>query len=362
MNKGGSFLNFILGGLQMQQYQWQVLEKVYQEALPKNQMAMEYLQKICQPLGIEIKWILNQILKSSVTLNFHPDRLSGSGKTVLEGMMETGLYCGQFQTGTTNGGLGTSAGSPRRAWEDSLFHGLYPEEALDRPKYGALNVFHYLDGASMRFGSCFFSLKEKVLPRCTFCCGDSSLEPTALCTTDTFACIAAQLLLQAEQKKQLLNQCVATQREAMALLLFPNRELRHLGRNLDFPIEVHVHGNISLADDVEALYMDASYQNTYFEHLAKDLCKKYRIQLGWIPIRQLKAEEIPPLFREESVRPLAEKVICLFDGQDSYLDAERIGRAARNSQEYPERWIEFGTEETVFRLFKQLWHTVGFFG
>ena len=155
MNKGGSFLNFILGGLQMQQYQWQVLEKIYQEALPENQKAMEYLQKICQPLGIEIKWILNQILKSPVTLNFHPDRLSGSGKTVLEGMMETGFYCGQFQTGTTNGGLGTSAGSPRRAWEDSLFHGLYPEEALDRPKYGALNVFHYLDGASMRFGSCF---------------------------------------------------------------------------------------------------------------------------------------------------------------------------------------------------------------
>ncbi|HHY43192.1 MAG TPA: DUF3626 domain-containing protein [Thermoanaerobacterales bacterium] len=50
-------------------------------------------------------------------------------------------------------------GGDRFLWEQRIFFDAYPPESIDRPKYGALNVFQYIDGASVRFGSCFFTLK-----------------------------------------------------------------------------------------------------------------------------------------------------------------------------------------------------------
>jgi hypothetical protein len=53
-----------------------------------------------------------------VTLNFHPDRLSG-GLLVLEAIGRDGVYRSQFETGTSNGGLtayrGAAGGGGRAA-------------------------------------------------------------------------------------------------------------------------------------------------------------------------------------------------------------------------------------------------------
>jgi len=69
------------------------------------------------------------------------------------------MYHGQFRTRTTNGGKTAHIGGDRFLWEQRLFFDSYPEDSVERPKYGALNLFRYIDGASARFGSCFFSLK-----------------------------------------------------------------------------------------------------------------------------------------------------------------------------------------------------------
>ena len=87
-----------------------------------------------------------------------------------------------------------------------MFFGAYPPDTVDRPKYGALNIFRYMDGASVRFGSCFFALKYEIINRCTFAYGDSYINPTNLCTSDTFVGILAGLFDEFLNKGKMLNQ------------------------------------------------------------------------------------------------------------------------------------------------------------
>jgi len=104
---------------------------------------------------------------------------------LLENLLEQGQYHGQFCTGTTNGGRKAFIGGNRFIWEHRLFYNAYPDNSIDRPKYGALNIFRYIDGAPVRFGSCYLALKKDIIDRCTFSYGDSSTNSTILCTSDT---------------------------------------------------------------------------------------------------------------------------------------------------------------------------------
>ncbi|NLY62130.1 MAG: DUF3626 domain-containing protein [Clostridiales bacterium] len=154
-----------------------------------------YLEEICKPFNIDVSSLINHVLSKPVTINFHPDRFSNNGKTIIENLLEQGQYYSQFRTGTTNGGKSAFIGGDRFLWEQRIFFDAYPPEAIDRPKYGALNIFQYLDGASVRFGSCFFTLKKDVIYRCTFAYGDSSTNPDTLCTSDTFAAVLANIFI-----------------------------------------------------------------------------------------------------------------------------------------------------------------------
>lgn len=63
-----------------------------------------------------------------VTLNFHPDRVSG-GRTVLGRLADDGMYVSQFVTGTSNGGLTAHPGGDRWRWESRIFGGAYDDAA-----------------------------------------------------------------------------------------------------------------------------------------------------------------------------------------------------------------------------------------
>ena len=346
----------------MLDYQLAALNAVREYAKEKTAEHQHLIEGICKPFDISVSTLIEKVLSCPITINFHPDRLSGS-ETIMEGLMKQGLYHGQFRTGTTNGGRTAHIGGERFHWEQRMFMGAYPENSLERPKYGAHNLFRYIDGASPRFGSCFFVLNDQVLDRCTFAYGDSSTNPTALCTKDTFASILAAIFEDVRKNGKLLNQVVfPTEREALAILMNPGRGLKDMGRNLDYCIEVHIHGDVSLGPDVESLYMDESFRDGPFAEQADLLCQKYEINLCWIPKRQIAVNHIGEIFRGPKIPLLAKRIDEIFGNNQGVINAALIGEGSRNSLINPDAWRDLGSEEEIFQYFKQLWHTAAYFG
>ena len=342
----------------MVKHEIEAINRVRNHALTKAEY-QTVVEEFCKPFGIEVSALINRVLRNPVTLNFHPDRFSNNGKTIIENLIEQGQYHGQFRTGTSNGVLGGN----RLSWEQRIFFEAYPKDEIDRPKYGALNIFRYIDGASMRFGSCFFVLKHETIDRCTFAYGDSATNPDTLCTSDTFEGILAGLFAEYLNTGRALDQVLlhSAKQEVLAMLLNPCEEMKNIGRNLDYCIETHIHGEIYLDKDIESFYVDASFQNTLIGEQAKQLCKKYGIALFWIPERQLNVDAIGSLFRGPKIPVLAAKIDSIF-GKQGFINAELIGQASRDSNLRPEVWEDMGNEPELFQFIKQLWHTVGFFG
>ena len=110
-----------------------------------------------------------------------------------------------------------------------------------RPKYGALNHRKRSAGGAPRFGSSHLRLRSRVLLRTTFCYPDSALHPVHFGVRERMGLVAL-----AEQNRGLVNV-------------------------LDHYIEAHVHGRLTLADDVDALVLDASYRGTRVEAAAARL-------------------------------------------------------------------------------------------
>ncbi len=86
-------------------------------------------------------------------MNFHINQLANNDKTIIENLTAKSKYHSQFRTGISNGMLG---GGCRLLWKQQMFFNAYPAIDMDRPKYGELNIFNYLNEASPRFGGCFF--------------------------------------------------------------------------------------------------------------------------------------------------------------------------------------------------------------
>jgi hypothetical protein len=346
-------------------YKSEALKRVRENAEAKSLEHHAFVEDFCKPYGVDIDKLLKSILQRPVTINFHPDRFSNNGKTIIENLIEQGQYHGQFRTGTTNGGRSAYIGGDRFTWEQRIFFDAYPRDILDRPKYGALNLFNHIDGASVRFGSCFFSLKREAINRCTFAYGDSHQNPTTLCTSDTFVGILAEIFGEFLNKERILNRVLdpasTSKTEVLAILLNSCNELKDLGRNLDYCIETHIHGDVHLESDIDNFYVDASFQNTAIGTQAEALCKKYGITLGWIPKRQIDADSIGGLFRGHKIPILVQKIEAIL-GRQGYINAEIIGQASRDSVLHPETWEDMGSEPELFQYLKQLWHTVGYFG
>lgn len=330
------------------------------EAAKKDPENIAFINSVLTHYGIKTSLFLKECLLRSITINFHPDRFSANGKLIIENLIDSGVYEGQFRTGTSNGGLTAFPGGERFLWEQRLFAGIYPVNTQDRPKYGALNLLNYLDGASPRFGACYFVLKPSVISRCTFSYGDSSLAPVGLCTSEHFSGIAFNLLRDLIEKRRLLDwENCDPQRTIPLLMKTPPPSVRG---NLDFYIETHIHGELSLQEDISTFFLDESYRDTDMERYARCLSQRYEIGIDWIPKREIRIDQIEDTFRGPHIPLLAEKVDSLLGGHRGVITPFLIGLASHSSTKNPSLWKDLGDPPQIFQSFKQLWHTTAYFG
>ncbi|MFE3168763.1 DUF3626 domain-containing protein [Streptomyces sp. NPDC059224] len=246
----------------------------------------------------------------SITLNFHPDRLS-AGLPILEALARDGAYHSQFVTGTSNGGLTAHPGGDRWRWESRIFGGTYDDaDPAERPVYGALNFRGQVVGAAPRFGSSHLRLTGPALHRATFCYPDSAAEPT-----DFGVAAGTHLLALAEADEQdALNDYIETQ----------------------------VHGGVRLDRDVAALVLDASYRGTPVESAARRL----PFPVEWHPGYRL---TVPGLLRRADYRGPQYAALGARIAEKGVVDPRIIGDAARTGR-YP------------IQDLKMVWHTLARFG
>ena len=249
---------------------------------------------------------------SCVTINFHPDRFTSEGVPLLLAIAKDGELKSQFETKTSNGGLTAFEGGDRWLWEQRVFDGAYDSAPIHlRPKYGAVNFRNYSAGASPRFGSAYFQLKQHVLDRTTYCYPDSFFEPEYFAVSETL--------------DTLINMAMSSSADL-----------------LDDYIEAHIHGTISLKDDVERLVLDPVFRATEIEQYALEL----GVPIHWHRGYQLSIETMRqyPDYRGVQFIEMARDI-----AQDGMIDARLLGLAVT------ERHFE---EQDI----KKVWHYLARFG
>ncbi|WP_018352687.1 DUF3626 domain-containing protein [Longispora albida] len=286
-----------------------------------------------------------------ITLNFHPDRVLPSGRTVAESMAACGKYRGQYETGLSSGSRTAFAGGLRDSWELALFGGAYHGPGVlpgDRPKYGALNLMRHADGAAPRFGSCHVRLRPEVSHRATFCYGDSHLGPEFTGTLAAFEGVLGGLVAGAAASGYTLG--VSGVDPVAHLLDLAAQPARPNGRALDDYVEAQVHGEIDLVRDAEALVLDPSFRGT----AAGEQLASIGVPVEWHAGFVLAADEVGADFRGP-VMPRLAAWICA-EGEE--LTASVLGRAAAGLHRDSQNWARWGTEDECLQYVKQLWHVL----
>ncbi|MDN2481237.1 DUF3626 domain-containing protein [Vibrio agarivorans] len=251
-------------------------------------------------------------VEHDVTINFHPDRYTTSNEPLLLAIAQDGYLKSQFETQTSNGGLTAYKGGERWLWEQSIFGSAY--DKVDngfRPKYGALNFRNYDVGAAPRFGSSYFKLKPHTLERTTFCYPDSYFEPQDFAVSDS------------------LESLISKAQSSCTDLL-------------DDYIEAHIHGVISIQDDIESIVLDPIYKGSHIHEQALEL----GVPLEWHCGFELSVEEMSryPDYRGQSYVDLAREI-----APNGILDVKLLGLAV----------TELGYEEQDI---KKIWHYLARFG
>ncbi len=267
-------------------------------------MSKDFVFRAIENIRVKSRGI-TEATKHSVTINFHPDRYTSDKRPLLSAIASDGKLRSQFETGTSNGGLTAYKGGERWLWEQKAFDGAYDDAPVSlRPKYGALNFRGYETGASPRFGSAYFQLKPHMLERTTFCYPDSFYEP------EDFA-VSAKVSF-------LINKA----RHAQVDLL-------------DDYIEAHIHGTISLKNDVECLVLDPIYRLSEIEIQAKQL----GIPIKWHAGYELSVEtiELYPDYRGKQFVDLAKNI-----AENGIINAKMLGLAVTrhgyNEQDIKKIW------------------------
>lgn len=301
-----------------------------------------------------------------VGLQFHPDRISRNGMTVVDSLLNSGEYQNQFETYLSNGKLDPVVGGERASWEDRMFNGVFTEhraELSERPKYGALNIMLHADGPCPRFGSCYILLKPEVSKRCTFTYMDSHRNPVEKGSLNCFSAIMAALMTECFERRFALGQSNISPSELISHLRtrlkapFPDLSKTAPARNLNHYIEAQVHGDISLLTDADFIVADSSYKGSSTENDLELLCRRYDIELCWHRGFRLRADQVPDDFRGPAMPSLAERV-----AQGGYVDACTIGQAAADLKNSPSGWTGRGSYEVVLQELKCLWHVVVQYG
>ncbi|MGR6319689.1 DUF3626 domain-containing protein [Micromonospora soli] len=301
-----------------------------------------------------------------LTLNFHPDRPLRDGRTVAEALDQEGVYRSQFETGISNGGLTAFPGGDRDRWEQTLFGGAYHRPGVlpaERPKYGGLNLLDHPDGSCPRFGSCHLRLRPEVLARSTFSFGDSATEPSEFGTVEIFEPVLAALLTATAGTGVSLG-LAGMDPDTLVRRLLHRREPASdaAGRALDDYIEAQVHGELSLARDVEAIVADPSFRGTDTGRLLIGVARRNGVPLCWHAGFELPVDGIDAEFRGPAIPPLAARVHAEFARPEEPVHAALIGRAAASVVREPQRWADRGPTDLTLQHLKQLWHVLVRFG
>lgn len=316
---------------------------------------------------------------STITVNFHPDRLAGDGRSVAEALASDGVYRNQFETRISSGGLTAYPGGDRDRWEDAMFGGAYHAPGIDageRPRYGGLDLFGFANGACPRFGSCHLRLRAAALDRSTFFVGDSVLQPQDGGVIDRLEPVLAGLLDRAARGDgfgrtttvgSLLDHLTAADAGAPG-----EAGMNHA---LDGYVEAQVHGSITLATDVEAVVIDPSFRGTPDGQRLLDAAQRHRLDVDWHGSLRLAVDEIPidvPADAEEfrwgqfcgdgRAANLARRLVRDHASDGRHLDAAALGRAAVSVVRQPNEWQPWSDAEDPLTRIKDLWHILVVYG
>lgn len=298
--------------------------------------------------------------QAQIALHFHPERLCRLGVSVAEGLLQSGRYKNQFETGISGGSPSAFAGGERDLWERRLFGGAYHGREVPpagRPKYGALQVISHSDGPAPRFGSCYFLLHPQVCQRATFTFGGSQ-QPNALMRTGTLR-ILDLVMAQAFSELELgqgafgvsdLN-LVGFLQELTEGLFTTKASSPLLGRALDSFVEAQIHGDVLLDRDVAQLIVDPAFRDHRIGEVLQQISSRYAIPLSWHPGFTLQVELVPHSFRGYPIAPLARRA-----AGNSLLDAAKIGALANSLEQEPEAWEGWASYEDTLTQFRRLWH------
>jgi len=293
--------------------------------------------------------------KACINLHFHPDRLSKDG-LVIESLLKSGVYKNQYQTNTSSGSLSAIMGGDRDNWENELFGNIFRNKDIDtRPKYGALNLTLTADGASPRFGSCYFVTRPEVKNRSTFTYGDSHLLPKLRGTINNFH----QLLLGLFEDVFVRNFALGRHYESVTDFFFSvtknletNVAKPSISHNLDFYIEAQIHGTISLTDDISDVVVDYSYKGTSYETYFEAIASRHHINLQWNTGVQLLEDNFPNNFRGNEIPAFVKHI-----ADNGKVNAYILGKSIADKNG-PNKY----SDVELFQLYKYVWHCLVKFG
>lgn len=298
-----------------------------------------------------------------IALHFHPERVGRTGRSVAQGLLETGVYKNQFETGVSSGSPTAFPGGERDRWERDLFAGAYhaPDTSTPaRPKYGSLHLIPHPDGPSPRFGSCYLLLKPEMTERSTFTFGGSQESNAAeqSGTRDLLDPVMASLLAGLERDPLMLGPVELGIAEFLDTLANLGRaratfETLHLGRILDHFVEAQVHADIGLANHVDRLVADAAFQDHEVGDVLRALSQKYQFDLYWHSGFRLPLAEVPPVFRGYALKELASRAAV-----NGAIDAAALGACANSFELEPSAWMGWGPYDEMLTRLRRLWHVL----
>ena len=303
----------------------------------------------------DIKRLTDDARKNArLTVNFHPDRRDKRGITVAEGLVTSGHYLSQFETGISNGGRFAVPGGDRVRWEQDLFGTIYDTGIETRPIYGALDITNDPHGGSPRFGSSYIVLRSHCLDRATFCVGDSHVGPTDVGTMASFNSILAGMFEGCTHGEGLDRSLSVAD---LRLAIESGDPPAEPARALDGYVEAQVHGGISIADDVAEIVLDPSFRRTPTEAHLHRYCANSDIELCWHEGSEIAAAQIPLDFRGPEMGPLATEIAR----RDGMVDAAAIGQSARKIAYTPPSPLG-DLPNSPLQQHKYLWHCLLKFG
>src|SRR5262245_44279240 len=88
-------------------YQRNAIEHIRERAARLSPIALDQILAILERAGMS-QGVYDEAVRSAqiharVALHFHPERLARTGSSVAEGLLESGLYKSQFETGLSSG-------------------------------------------------------------------------------------------------------------------------------------------------------------------------------------------------------------------------------------------------------------------